>query len=313
MTKSIALSFNEQQKLVLTLVLVIVCCSPFISAPLAMLLGVLLSALGLLPKALNPSVLVKYGLQASIVFMGFGMQLKEALQTSKTGLSLTVLTVVGTITLGLLLGKLFKVQKMTALLITCGTAICGGSAIAAVSSVTAAKHKDTSFALGVVFVLNALALLLFPLLGHALGLSQQTFGYWAAIAIHDTSSVVGAGSAYGEEALRIATTVKLTRALWIIPLSLVLSFVHKGENKKIKIPWFIGLFIVAIVIRFLLPQAEMFYQGAAWMGKKGMVVALFFMGTTLSWKEMKQAGLRSFAMGVSLWLFISLATLALIV
>ena len=174
------------------------------------------------------------------------------------------------------MGYLFKVEKNTTMLISSGTAICGGSAIAAVSPIIDAKNNQITFALTVIFVLNAIALFIFPIIGHALGMSQESFGYWSAIAIHDTSSVVGAGAAYGSEALEIATTVKLTRTLWIIPLSFLVLFINRKNARggKVKIPWFILYFVVAIILAYYLPSYAETFNHLNWLGKKGMVVSL---------------------------------------
>ena len=191
----------------------------------------------------------KYLLQYSVVGLGFGMNLHSALASGKEGMEFTVISVIGTLVIGWFIGrKLFKIDRNTAYLISSGTAICGGSAIAAVGPVLKAKDSEMSVALGTIFVLNAIALFVFPVIGHWLGMSQHEFGTWAAIAIHDTSSVVGAGAAYGEEALKVATTIKLTRALWIIPLAFVTSFLFKSKGQKVSIPWFIFFFILAMVV-----------------------------------------------------------------
>ena len=189
----------------------------------------------------------KYLLQYSVVGLGFGMNLQASLASGKEGMEFTIISVVGTMLIGWFIGKrMLRVDRDTAYLISSGTAICGGSAIAAVGPVLKANDSSMSVALGTIFILNAIALFVFSAIGHALDLSQQQFGTWAAIAIHDTSSVVGAGAAYGKEALEVATTIKLTRALWIIPLALVTSFIFKGDGKKISIPWFIFFFILEI-------------------------------------------------------------------
>ena len=209
--------------------------------------------------------------------------------------------------------KLLKVERDTAYLISSGTAICGGSAIAAVGPVLKAKDSEMSVALATIFVLNAIALFIFPVLGHWLGLDQQQFGTWAAIAIHDTSSVVGAGAAYGEEALKVATTIKLTRALWIIPLALVTSFFFKGNGKKITIPWFILFFIVAIVLNtYVLDSVPHFGQAISGLARKGLIITMFFIGASLSRDVLKQVGLKPLVQGILLWLFISLSSLAYI-
>ncbi len=202
-----------------------------------------------------------------------------------------------------------KIESKIGLLISAGTAICGGSAIAAVAPVVNAKNYQVSFSLVVIFILNAIALLIFPILGHYFNMSQETFGTWAAIAIHDTSSVVGAGATYGSKALQVATTVKLIRALWIIPLSLVIAFTQKDKaNGKIKIPWFIGLFVASILTAYLFPSNAVSYEHLNWLGKRGMVIALFLIGSNISFSEAKQAGFKSFVLGVLLWFLIAIGS-----
>ncbi len=238
------------------------------------------------------------------------MSMSAVISASKIGFLETVVSVTVVMALVILLGKLFKVEKNIALLIATGTAICGGSAIAAVAPILKSKNYQTSFALIVVFVLNALALFLFPFIGHQLGLSQETFGNWAAIAIHDTSSVVGAGASYGDKALQIATTVKLIRALWIIPLSIIIAFMNKsGEKKAISFPWFILLFVLALVFANIFPQFQTSYQHFDWLGKRGMVIALFLIGSNISVNEIKKSGAKSFALGITLWAVIALGSL----
>lgn len=287
------------------------CLLPFVTPGIALLAGAALSFMGIHDKQLTSYT--SFFLQASIVLMGFGMNLDEVIAVSSSGFFTTAISVAFVMLVGWGLGKLFKVDANTALLISCGTAICGGSAIAAVAPVINSRNHQISFSLAVVFVLNALALLIFPIIGHLLDLSQEVFGYWAAIAIHDTSSVVGAGAAYGEEALQIATTVKLVRALWIIPLSLVLAFANRHkESGKVKIPWFIALFVMAIVISHFCPQLSAMYNLAYGLGKQGMVVALFLIGSCISIKDMKEAGPRSFALGVILWFIIGSVSLVVL-
>lgn len=256
----------------------------------------------------------KYLLQYSVVGLGFGMNLHASLASGKEGMEFTIISVVGTMLVGMFIGrKLLHVGRDTSYLISSGTAICGGSAIAAVGPVIKAKDSEMSVALATIFVLNAIALFIFPFMGHALGLDQQQFGTWAAIAIHDTSSVVGAGAAYGEEALKVATTIKLTRALWIIPLALVTSVIFKGSGKKITIPWFILFFIVAIVLNTYaldgMPQLGAFVSGLA---RKGLIITMFFIGASLSRDVLKQVGLKPMFLGVALWVVISVSSLAYI-
>lgn len=256
----------------------------------------------------------KYLLQYSVVGLGFGMNLHASLASGKEGMEFTIISVVGTMIIGMFIGtKLLKVGRDTSYLISSGTAICGGSAIAAVGPVLKAKDSEMSVALATIFVLNAIALFIFPVMGHALQLDQQQFGTWAAIAIHDTSSVVGAGAAYGEEALKVATTIKLTRALWIIPLALVTSFIFKGDGKKVSIPWFILYFIVAIVLNtYVLDTVPQVGQAISGLARKGLIITMFFIGASLSMDVLKQVGLKPLLQGIVLWIVISISSLAYI-
>lgn len=286
------------------------CFLPFVSPSIALFLGILLSLIGI--KSPRFQQYTSKTLQISIVFLGFGMNLTQVISASKNGFVETVISVVTIMVCGIFLGKLLKVEKNISLLIASGTAICGGSAIAAIAPIINSKNYQNSFALVVVFVLNALALFLFPMIGHKLGLSQELFGNWAAIAIHDTSSVVGAGASYGEEALQIATTVKLIRTLWIIPLSIVIAIFNKGDKKKIKFPWFILLFVLAIVFANYFPTLESSYAHFTWLGKRGMIIALFLIGSSISINQIKQSGAKSFVLGIALWLLISVGSLFLL-
>ena len=301
------LSLNQKQISILYVVILLLCFLPFISPALALVMGLFLSILGL--KHNRISKYTSFSLQASIVLMGFGMNLTQVLIASKTGFLDTAISVILVMSVGLLLTKLLRVDSKIGILISAGTAICGGSAIAAISSVINPKSSQISFSLVVVFILNAIALVIFPAIGHHFNLSQETFGTWAAIAIHDTSSVVGAGAMYGPKALEIATTVKLIRALWIIPLSIVIALVQKDKsNGKIKIPWFIGLFVISIVIAYFFPSGQIVFEYLNWLGKKGMVIALFLIGSNISLAEAKKAGFKSFVLGVLLWLFIGISS-----
>ena len=250
-------------------------------------------------------------LQYSVVGLGFGMNLHASLASGKEGMMFTIISVFGTMLIGMFIGcKLLKMNRDTSYLISSGTAICGGSAIAAVGPVIKAKDSDMSVALATIFVLNAIALFVFPVLGEWLGLSQREFGMWAAIAIHDTSSVVGASAAYGEEALQIATTIKLTRALWIIPLALVTSFIFKGDGKKVSIPWFIICFIVAVVVNtYLLKGVPEVGKAISGLARKGLIVTMFFIGASLSTDVLKSVGVKPLIQGVLLWLLISVGSL----
>ncbi len=277
------------------------------SPAMALLTGILLSFIGI-----NNSFFTKYisiSLKASIVLLGFGMNLTQVINASKSGFLHTAISVIAVLTFGYILAKLLKVDTKTGTLISVGTAICGGSAIAAISPVINAKHQQISFSLVVIFVLNAIALIIFPFIGHYFHLSQEVFGNWAAIAIHDTSSVVGAGAIYGSKALQIATTVKLIRALWIIPLSIIIALLQKNNKAgKLNFPWFIGLFILSILITYFFPSGASFFKELNWIGKHGMIVSLFLIGSSISISDVKKAGRRSFAMGIILWAFIAIAS-----
>lgn len=286
----------------------------WLTPPVALFLGL---AFALLCGQAHPKFnkkTSKYLLQYSVVGLGFGMNLHAALASGKEGMEFTILSVVGTMLIGWFIGrKVLKVDRDTSYLISSGTAICGGSAIAAVGPVLRAKDSEMSVALGTIFVLNAIALFVFPVIGHWLGMSQHEFGTWAAIAIHDTSSVVGAGAAYGEEALKVATTIKLTRALWIIPLAFVTSFLFKSKGQKVSIPWFIFFFILAMVVNtYLLAGAPQVGQIINHIARKGLTITLFFIGASLSRDVLKSVGVKPLVQGVLLWMVISLGTLAYI-
>ncbi len=254
----------------------------------------------------------KYLLQASIVGLGFGMNLVESLKSGSDGMLFTVVSVVGVMVLGVLMGKWLSINRKTAYLISSGTAICGGSAIAAVGPVLKADDNEMAVSLGVVFVLNAVGLFIFPPIGHLFDMSQAQFGTWAAIAIHDTSSVVGAGDAYGPEALRLATLIKLTRALWIIPLALFTMFLFRDKNGggkgKIAIPWFIFLFILAMVVNTYLPLPAWLTSTLVYLAKKGLVLTLFLIGAGLSVKTVKAVGFKPFVLAIALWIIIGVSS-----
>ena len=286
----------------------------WVTPPVVLFIGLVFALLcGQAYPTFNKNVSKKL-LQYSVIGLGFGMNLQASLASGKEGMLFTIISVIGTLLIGMFIGcKILKLNRNTSYLISSGTAICGGSAIAAVGPIIKAKDTDMSMALATVFILNAIGLFLFPVLGHWLDLSQQDFGTWAAIAIHDTSSVVGAGAAYGEEALQVATTIKLTRALWIIPLALVTSVIFRSEGKKISIPWFILFFIVAMLINTYLladyPEIGKFIAGIA---RKGLIITMFFIGASLSVDVIKSVGIRPLLQGILLWIIISAASLAYI-
>ncbi|MNE35105.1 hypothetical protein D3C80_1288490 [compost metagenome] len=237
------------------------------------------------------------------------MHIDSAIQTGKDGFLLTVISIIGTLSLGYILGRLLKLEKLTAYLITVGTAICGGSAIAAVSPTVKANEKQISVALGTIFVLNALALFVFPVIGRALDLSQTQFGLWCAVAIQDTSSVVGAASKYGTEALQVATTVKLTRALWIIPISLLSALAFNTKGTRIKIPYFIGLFILAIILNSYSPFFQEIGTYVVHISKVGLTLTLFLIGASLSRDLLLSVGYKAILQGLVLWLCLAIPVL----
>lgn len=290
-----------------------VCLLPIVSPPIALALGL---ALGLSlghPFADFNRKATKILLQISVVGLGFGIDLAKVVDAGRTGIMLTLVTIIGTLTLGFLVGKWLKISTKTSHLISSGTAICGGSAIAAIGPVLNADEKEMSVALGTIFILNSIALFIFPILGHMLNLSQTQFGMWAAIAIHDTSSVVGAGTRYGAEALSVATTVKLARTLWIVPLVVLTSVLFKQKNVKIVIPYFIGFFLLASFLRSSLPVITSFSTTIVAIAKTGLTVTLFLIGAGLSRSMMKAVGIRPLVHGVVLWLIISVVSLWLVV
>ena len=288
--------------------------SSWVTPPLALFLGLAFALLcGQAYPKFNKKVSKKL-LQYSVVGLGFGMNLQASLASGKEGMLFTIVSVVGTMLIGTFIGwKILKVNRDTSYLISSGTAICGGSAIAAVGPVIKAKDSDMSVALATIFVLNAIALFIFPVFGHWLGMTEQEFGTWAAIAIHDTSSVVGAGAAYGEEALQVATTIKLTRALWIIPLALATSFIFKGKDRKISIPWFILWFIVAMLINtYALDNVPEVGKAISGLARKGLIITMFFIGASLSTDVLKAVGIKPLVQGVLLWIVISIGSLVYI-
>ena len=287
---------------ILFLALAVLSFSPIVSPPIALLFGILF--VNIFGKVLETDRFVKKLLQYSIIGLGFGINLKTAIEAGSQGFLFTVSTIALVMIFGLFLAKILKIDKTIAQLISAGTAICGGSAIAAVAPILKANSKQTSVALGIVFVLNAVALFIFPEIGHFFNLTQNQFGIWSAIAIHDTSSVVGAASKYGNEALQIATTVKLARALWIIPLAFLISIFTKSEG-KIKIPYFIGFFVLAILAGTYLPFLQNFNSIISEISRDTLKVALFLIGAGLSLQNLKNIGIKPLLLGIILWIFIS--------
>lgn len=287
---------------ILFLALAVLSFSPIVSPPIALLFGILF--VNIFGKVLETDTFVKKLLQYSIIGLGFGINLNTAIEAGSQGFLFTVSTIALVMIFGLLLARILKIDKTIAQLISAGTAICGGSAIAAVAPILKANSKQTSVALGIVFVLNAVALFIFPEIGHFFNLTQNQFGIWSAIAIHDTSSVVGAASKYGNDALQIATTVKLARALWIIPLAFLISIFTKSEG-KIKIPYFIGFFVLAILAGTYLPFLQNFNSIISEISRDTLKVALFLIGAGLSLQNLKNIGIKPLLLGIILWIFIS--------
>ncbi|MDD3108575.1 MAG: putative sulfate exporter family transporter [Alistipes sp.] len=283
----------------------ILCATPIISAPMALVGGFLFTLLLGHPFPAFSHRATGWLLKASVVGLGFGMNVHTALKVGGEGLGLTIGSITLVLSLGYLFGRRLKMSRKTSHLVASGTAICGGSAIAAVAPAVEASEKEISVSLGVVFLLNAVALVLFPFVGHLLGLTQHQFGLWSAIAIHDTSSVVGAASAYGDEALQIATTVKLARALWIIPVSLLSALLFRSKGKKIAIPWFIGLFIVALLVNSYLPGVALVSGPIVHLSKAALVVTLFLIGSNLSVQKIREVGLKPLQLCILLWIIVS--------
>ncbi len=286
------------------------CLTPFVTSPTALVIGFFLASVGLIPEQFNLAKVTKKLLAYSIIGLGFGIHFQEALAVTSDGIGIIIATIVGTLLIGWWVARAIGLNKETGYLIASGTAICGGSAIAAVSPAINAKDDQTGLALATVFVLNSLALFIFPAIGHALSLDQTTFGTWAAIAIHDTSSVVGAASSYGEQALTTATTLKLARALWIIPIAFFSAFLFRNESKKITIPYFILFYCAAIAFSDLLPQFDVIYQGIFDVAKRALVVCLFLIGCGISVEKLKAAGPKPLLFGVFLWVLVSTTSLA---
>jgi uncharacterized integral membrane protein (TIGR00698 family) len=304
------------------------CLTPWASPPYALALGALLAVSH---EPAFPGVgkkLSKTLLQVSVVLLGFSMELPVVLRAGASGVLFAAATIVITLVLGSFLARLLDIAPRTSALISAGTAICGGSAIAAVGSVISAADGEMTVAMGTVFILNAAALYLFPPLGHALGLGQVQFGTWAGVAIHDISSVVGASSRYGMVALQTATAVKLSRALWIVPLALAAALMFRRERARdderkdgggargngagANVPWFIGLFLLASVCRSFLPWVAALAPALSTIARTGFTLTLFLIGASLSLSALRSVGWKPLAQGVALWLFVSTASLFVI-
>ncbi len=293
----------------LFIVLLAFCVTPWASPPIALALGLAFALTIGNPFAARTGPLTKYLLQASVVGLGFGMNLRQVAAAGRSGFLFTVATIAGTLAIGWFIGRALRVDRKLAHLISSGTAICGGSAIAAIGPVVEASDEEMSVSLATVFILNSIALFIFPPLGHAAGMSQTQFGVWAAIAIHDTSSVVGAAAKFGDAALQIATTVKLTRALWIVPLTL-LTAVFFRKAARVAVPWFILWFLVASVIRTYV--AALPFDAIVHVARIGLTVTLFLIGAGLSRRSLAAVGVRPLLLGVALWAAISVVSFVVV-
>ncbi|HEY6143367.1 MAG TPA: putative sulfate exporter family transporter [Flavobacterium sp.] len=308
--KNITISITTRE--VIFLLAFVFCLSPLITPPIALLMGLIIAQFIGHPYLHLNHKATHILLQISVVGLGFGMNIHNAMKAGKEGILFTVISIIGTLVIGYFMGKYLKIEKKTSYLISAGTAICGGSAIAAISPVIKAEEKQISVALGTIFILNSIALVLFPIIGHHLNLSQNQFGLWCAIAIHDTSSVVGAASKYGTEALEIATTVKLARALWIIPIAFFSMLLFKNKNSKLKIPYFIGLFVLAMTANTYFPLVQAYSSYLVAIAKAGLTVTLFLIGCGLSKQVLLSVGIKPLLQGIALWLIISVSALWMI-
>ena len=312
-TKSKFLDRSITTREVIFILAVVFCLSPLITPPLALLMGLVIAQFIGHPYLHLNHKATHILLQVSVVGLGFGMNVTSAMKAGKEGIAFTVVSIIGTLIIGFLMGKFLKIEKKTSYLISSGTAICGGSAIAAISPVIKADEKQISVALGTIFILNSIALIIFPYIGHHFNLSQTQFGLWCAIAIHDTSSVVGAASKYGNEALEIATTVKLARALWIIPVAFLSAVFFKNKSSKIKIPYFIGLFVLAMILNTYVPAVTYVSHYLTAFAKAGLTLTLFLIGCGLNRKVLQQVGFKPLIQGVILWVIISVTALWVII
>ncbi|MGG5510531.1 YeiH family protein [Myroides odoratimimus] len=282
---------------------------PFISSAVALVIGIVYAQLFENPYAKQTKKATGLLLKVAVIGLGFGMNVYSAISAGKDGFILTIFSIFLTLALGFLLGKVLKIDKKISYLVSSGTAICGGSAIAAVSPVIKADEKQISVALGIVFILNSVALIIFPPIGHALGLSQVDFGLWSAIAIHDTSSVVGAAAKYGDQALEVATTVKLARALWVIPVAFLSMVFFNNKGGKVKLPYFIALFVLAMLANSYIPAVQSIGPYIVEASKAALTLTLFLIGTSLSYRTVKSVGFKPLLEGVGLWIFISVTSL----
>ncbi len=290
---------------------VILAATGLVSPPVALVGGIIYGFSFVHPFHVEARKLSKFLLQASVVGLGFGMDLQQVIRVGRSGFIYTAISISFALLLGWALGRLLKIKQRISFLISTGTAICGGSAIAAVAPITNATEEEIAVSLGTVFLLNAVALLAFPAIGTFLHLSQTQFGLWAALAIHDTSSVVGASAKYGAVALAVGTTVKLARALWIVPLSVGTALAKKSKA-RIQWPWFILLFCLAAVANTYVHTFQPIYPTLKNLGVVGLTVTLFLIGTGLSKKTLQEVGVRPLLQGVVLWIVVATGSLALI-
>jgi len=310
MLKSIAENVLLQKAIFF--LLIVFCFTSWASPAIAMLVGLVAAQLIGNPFMNYNSKAINWLLKVSVIGLGFGMNAFSALEAGKNGFFFTITSIALTFSLGVIIGKWFGIDKKISQLISSGTAICGGSAIASVAPIIRADAKQISVSIGIVFLLNSFALFIFPAIGHFFELSQYQFGIWSAVAIHDTSSVVGAADIYGQEALEVATTVKLARALWILPVSIIFAVFFRGNSTKIKIPYFIGLFILAMIANTYIPEVQIISPSIVILAKKGLTLSLFLVGTSLTDKTLNSIGFKPLVQGIALWLFISIASLIVI-
>lgn len=300
-----SLTISKLIFVLLIIVVIVLGLSPGLALGIGLLFGLVVGN----PYSNLSKKLSKYLLQASVVGLGFAMDFYSVIEAGKDGFIYTTITIIATLLLGYLLGKLLKVNNIISYLISAGTAICGGSAIAAISAVIKPSDQQISISIGIIFVLNSIALFIFPAIGHYYGLTDNQFGVWSAIAIHDTSSVVGAANMYGPEALIIATTVKLARALWIVPLVFISAMLFKSQTAKVTFPYFIIFFFIASIIRTYVPAIEANSHNVMVIAKSGLAVTLFLIGSNVSIESVKQIGVRPLVLGVVLWLIILITAL----
>ena len=307
--KNSILDIAETPRKIIFIVAALLCLTPWISPPIALLMGLVIALFVGHPFLHLNSKATKILLQVSVVGLGFGLNVNSAIKAGREGILFTVVSIIGTLLIGYIMGRMLKIDKKTSYLISTGTAICGGSAVAAVSPVIQADEKQISVALGIIFILNSIALFIFPSVGHFLHLTDQQFGVWCAIAIHDTSSVVGAASKFSEEALGVATTIKLARALWIIPVAFFSTLLFKSNGAKVQIPYFIGYFVLAMIANTYLGFVQEYSHYMTTIAKAGLTLTLFLIGSGLSKKVIYSVGVKPLIQGVVLWVIISLVSL----